>query len=73
MRYLKPFIYIDAIRVEIVIQNSQNAMLNHTIQYTLTENSYPDQPYSGEIKTFRNDIRNGKEECAYLKSEWRLK
>lgn len=72
MRFMRPFFSLDAIRVEIFIQNAKNAFLSDKIQYTLEENGYPSDPAPGHIKRFMTDIRSGKEQIQYLTREWNL-
>jgi hypothetical protein len=73
MRYLRPHLSLDSIRVIIVIQNSRNAYQCDTIRYTLEENGYPSDPSSGSIKQLvQNEphLRTGKDEVEYMKREW---
>ena len=72
MRFLRPNISVDEIRVKITIQNSRNLIKNDVITYTLAEVGYPDTPVSGRIKDFGEEIRNGKEEKQHLIEKWQL-
>jgi hypothetical protein len=72
MRFLRPCISLDAIRVEIVIQCSKNAYKCDKINYTLEESGYPSYPKSGSIKDLVSAIRSGEEEIEHLKREWGL-
>jgi len=72
MRFIRPCLSLDSIRVEIIIQNAKNPYLFDKIQYTLEEKGYPSDPASGSIKGFKVDIRSGKEEMQHLRREWRL-
>jgi hypothetical protein len=72
MRFLRPCLTLDAIRVEITISNLKNPYEYDPITYTLEENGYPIEPSSGKIKEIKSDIRSGKEEMEYLQSKWSL-
>lgn len=72
MRFLRPCFSLDAIRVEIIIQNSSCAFQSDKIQYTLEESGYPSDPTPGHIKSFVSDIKTGKEQKLYLASKWNL-
>ena len=72
MRFLRPYISLDEIRVEIVIQHAKNTFISDKIQYTLKENGYPSYPASKCIKEFMSNIRSGEEEKQYLRKEWCL-
>jgi hypothetical protein len=70
MRFLRPSFSLDAIRVEIIIQNSNNLFQSDKIQYTLEERGYPSDPTPGDIKSFIPDILTGKEQMKYLNDKW---
>ena len=70
MRYLRPCLSLDRIKVEIVIQDLQNPFNNDRLTYTLEDNGYPSTPASGRIKEFGSELRTGEEEVAYMKNEW---
>lgn len=72
MRFLRPCISLDAIRVEIVIQCAKIAYKCDRINYTLEEKGYPSELGSGSIKNFVAAIRSGEEEMEHLKREWGL-
>lgn len=68
MRFLRPEISIEQIRVEIWVQNPRNKFQRDEIKYTLEEMGYPDEPSS--IKSFPLALKTGKEEMIYLKKQW---
>ena len=70
MRFLRPYFSLDSIRVEIIIQHSDNLLKHDTIQYTLEENGYPFDPTLDDIKKFNQEIRTGEEEKKYIEKEW---
>lgn len=72
MRFLRPNFSLDAIRVEITIQNAKNLLKTDKINFTLEENGYPTEPASGHMKNFLSEIRSGEEEIQYLTREWNL-
>ena len=70
MRYLRPYFSLDAIRVEIIIQNKELLNLKKRICYTLEEDGYPDSPKPGSIKAFGAEIPTGAEGYSCLQREW---
>jgi hypothetical protein len=71
MRYMRPYISIDQVSAEIVIQSERNAIDQDRITYTLEEKGYPSEP-SYDIKQFGTHLRSGKEEMEYLVPRWKL-
>jgi hypothetical protein len=71
MRFLRPYVSLEAIRVEITIQNLKNTFERDTIRYTLEESGYPDNPSSGTIKQYQQDLRTGQEELLFLQQKKR--
>lgn len=69
-RFLRPFVFIDGIQVEIVISNSNYYQQYHKIQYQLEENGYPLEPKDGSIKLFTSVAQDGKEESQRIQKEW---
>ncbi|MCB2188939.1 MAG: hypothetical protein KQJ78_21165 [Deltaproteobacteria bacterium] len=72
MRFIRPCLSLDCIRVEIVIQNTRDSFKREKIQYTLKENGYPSAPATGSILDFSSSIRCGSEQYQYLQREWSL-
>jgi hypothetical protein len=70
MRFLRPNISIEQIRVGISIQNPKSETERDEIKYTLEEKGYPDEP--SDIKTYSTALRSGEEEAKYLKKIWGL-
>lgn len=70
MRFLRPYFSLDAIRVTIVIQSSNNPYQSHKIEYTLEEKGYPSDPRSGRIQDFSSEILSGSEEKKRIENEW---
>ena len=73
MRFIRPYFSLEAIKVYITISNSNNSFQNETINYTLEEKGYPNEPTGDSIKKFESNIRTGEEEKEYLINEWNLK
>ena len=71
MRFLRPEISIEKIRVEISIQHPKDPFDRDVITYTLEEKGYPDEPSS--IKSFSESLKTGEEEMKYLKKKWGYK
>lgn len=66
MRYLRPCLSLDRIKVEIIIQDFHNPFNNDRLTYTLEENGYPSTPSSGGIKKFGSELRTGEEELLHM-------
>jgi hypothetical protein len=73
MRYLRPCLSLDRIKVEIVIQDIHDSFRNDRLTYTLEDNGYPTTPAPGLIKEFGSELRTGDEEVVYMKEHnWEL-
>jgi hypothetical protein len=70
MRFLRSYIFVESIRVEITITNSNDSWQFSTKNYTLEEKGYPTEPNSGKIKDFEPRILTGEEERIEAKKEW---
>lgn len=71
MRFTRPFISIDRIKVEIVIQSATNPLDREKITYSLGETGYPTLPRC-EQKLIEGRLRSGKKFSTYLKRKWSL-
>ena len=72
MRYMRPYFYIDNIRVNIDIQNDKDLLERKYIRYTLEENGYPKEPKQGGIKDIDSSILSGEEFVESVRGEWSL-
>lgn len=72
MRFLRPNISIEQIRVGISIQhpNPKYYTERDEMKYTLEEKGYPDELY--DIKIYNTALKSGEEEGKYLKTIWGL-
>lgn len=61
MRFMRPYISVEGIRVEIMIQDVENPFVAKPITYTLNECGYPDEPMNGSISRYIGDNQTG--EC----------
>ena len=61
MRYMRPYISIEDISVEIIIQDTKNPFKAETITYTLNETGYPAEPVGESIVMYLGPNRSGEE------------
>jgi len=66
MRFLRPYVSIDKILINISVFAEETLEKLDDIKYTLEEKGYPGEPNDGGIKIFGSDLRNGQEEKEYI-------
>jgi hypothetical protein len=71
MRFLRPYLFINSIKVDINISHSQNVMINDKINYVLEEKGYPIFNYAN-IKEVSPEIHSGEEALQYLVEQGKI-
>ena len=72
MRFLRPLVSIERIRVEIEVEDSRHPLQKHRTSYALEETGYPIQPSPQSIHAFGSDLLEGQKQAEYLREKWGL-
>ena len=67
MRFLRPYLHIDSIKVVIVIRNRKSPPIKDRIDYTLEENGYPTVD---QLLTMNQSLRTGAEQIRHMRDMW---
>jgi len=70
MRFLRPHISLERVRVEIVVTDTVEISRSKRIDYNLEETGYPSQPIPGNIREFASDVPTGIQEAERIRREW---
>jgi hypothetical protein len=69
MRFMRPYLSIDYISVEIFIMSQNGGLELDRITYTIKEEGYPIGLKCGGLSKIMPNIKTGQEECEYIKGK----